>query len=204
MPVAISPTAKYTAYGVAAFVTVMLSGHFAASLPDAIERGREGVRRTREAPCQVLRPETRNPILGKLPVRAPDFTLKNHDGQDVSLASLRGRVVLVNFWATWCSTCVVEMPSLEKLAARMSSKPFTLLAVSVDENWEVIRKFFAEGSQMSIVLDKDRSVPARYGTEKFPESFLIDPEGNVRYYVISERQNWHTDEVQKCIEALLE
>src|SRR5262245_30755316 len=105
MPVAISPTAKLTAYGVAAFVPVVLSGHFAASLPDAIERGREGVRRTREAPCQVLRPDARNAVLGKLPQRAPDFTLKNHDGQDVSLSSLRGRVVLVNFWATWCSTC---------------------------------------------------------------------------------------------------
>ena len=204
MPVAISSSAKITAYGVAALVTVLLCGHFAASLPDAIERGREGVRRTREAPCQVLRPDARNPVLGRLPAKAPDFTLQNHDGQQVSLQSLRGRVVLVNFWATWCSTCVVEMPSLEKLAGRMANKPFTLLAVSVDENWDVVRKFFPEGSNMSIVLDKDKSVPPRYGTEKFPESFLIDPEGNVRYYIISERQLWHTDEVQKCIEALLE
>jgi peroxiredoxin len=204
MPVAISSTAKLTAYGVAALVTLILSGHFAASLPDAIERGREGVRRTREAPCQVLRPDPRNAVLGKLPARAPDFTLQNHEGQSISLSSLRGRVVLVNFWATWCSTCVVEMPSLEKLASRMSSKPFTLLAVSVDENWDVVRKFFPEGSGMSIVLDKERAVPARYGTEKFPESFLIDPEGNIRYFVVSERQIWHTDEVQKCIEALLE
>jgi peroxiredoxin len=204
MPVAISTTAKRSAYGVAAFVTIILSGHFAASLPDAIERGREGVRRTREAACQVLRPSAHNQVLGKLPQPAPDFTLQNHDGQQVSLSSLRGRVVLVNFWATWCSTCVVEMPSLEKMAARLSGKPFTLLAVSVDDNWEVVRKFFAEGSQMSILLDKDRSVPARYGTEKFPESFLIDPEGNIRYYVVSERQVWHTDEIQKCVEALIE
>jgi peroxiredoxin len=204
MPVAISETAKLTAYGTAGVVSLLLAGHFAASLPDAIERGREGMRRTREAPCQVLRPAPRNPVLGKLPVRAPDFTLKNHDGQEVRLSSLRGRVVLVNFWATWCSTCVVEMPSLEKLAKSMQDKPFTLLAVSVDENWDVVRQFFPEGSAMSVVLDKDKSVPARYGTEKFPESFLIDAEGNVRYYVISERQIWHTGEVQKCIEALLE
>ncbi len=204
MPVAISSSAKLTAYGVAALVTVLLTGHFAASLPDAIERGREGVKRTREAACQVLHPSPWNPVLGRLPQRAPDFTLQNHDGQSVTLSSLRGRVVLVNFWATWCSTCVVEMPSLERLAARMQNKPFSLLAVSVDENWDLVRKFFPEGSSMSVVLDKDKSVPGRYGTEKFPESFLIDAEGNIRYYIISERQIWHTDEVQKCIEALLE
>jgi peroxiredoxin len=143
-------------------------------------------------------------VLGKLPQPAPDFTLPNHDGQSVSLSSLRGRVVLVNFWATWCNTCVVEMPSLEHMAERLQGKPFSLLAVSVDDNWDVVRKFFPEGSSLSVLLDKDRSVPARYGTEKFPESFLIDAEGNVRYYIISERQIWHTDEVQKCIEALLE
>jgi peroxiredoxin len=204
MPVAISPSAKLTAYGVAALVTVLLTGHFAASLPDAIERGKEGVRRTREAPCQVLRPTAWNPALGKLPQPAPDFTLQNHDGQSVSLSSLRGRVVLVNFWATWCDTCVVEMPSLERLASKLRNKPFSLLAVSVDENWELVRKFFPEGSGMTVLLDKGKSVPPRYGTEKFPESFLIDAEGNLRYYIVSERQLWHSDEVQKCIEALLE
>lgn len=204
MPIAISSSAKLAAYGVCGFVTLLLAGHFVVSLPDAIERGRTGVRRTREASCQVLRPAAWNPVLGKLPARAPDFTLQNHNGQPVSLSSLRGRVVLVNFWATWCSTCVVEMPSLERLAVRMQGKPFTLLSVSVDDNWDVVRKFFSQGSTMSVVLDKERAVPARYGTEKFPESFLIDPEGNVRYYIISERQSWHTDETQKCIEALLE
>lgn len=204
MPVALSTPSKNVAYGIAALVTLALSIHFAVSLPDAIDRGREGVRRTREAPCQVLKPAPWNPIFGKLPVRAPDFQLPNHDGQMVSLSSLRGRVVLLNFWATWCNTCVVEMPSLEKLAKRMQGKPFTMLGVSVDENWELVRNFFPEGSAMTVLLDKDKSQPPRFGTEKFPETFIIDADGMIRYYIISDREIWHSNEVQQCIEALLD
>jgi peroxiredoxin len=192
------------AYGVAALCTSALVAHYAMSLPDMIERGREGVRRTREAACLVLHPAPVNAVLGKLPQKAPDFTLKNHDGTEVNLAKLRGRVVLVNFWATWCDTCVVEMESLERLASQFKDKPFTLLAVSVDDDWDKVRSFFKNGSAMSVVLDKEKATPARYGTEKYPESFLIDPEGNIRYYVVSERQIWHSDEVRQCIEALMD
>ena len=66
----------------------------------------------------------------------PTSRSKNHDGTEISLAKLRGRVVLVNFWATWCDTCVVEMQSLDRLASQLKDKPFTLLAVSVDDDWE--------------------------------------------------------------------
>lgn len=206
MSVVISPQLKLAAYGIAALCTAALTVHFGMSLPDAVERAREGVRRTNEAPCQVLRPAPWNPKLGKLPAHAPDFSLPDHDGKNVSLSSLRGRVVLVNYWATWCSTCEVEMPSMEKLAKQMraQNKPFTLLAVSVDEGWDPVRKFFPNGTEMTVLLDKDKQVPGQYGTEKFPESFLVDPEGNVRYYIISERRIWESREVRECIEALME
>lgn len=204
MPTPTWSTSQLTAYGVAGLVTCALVGYFAWTVPDAVQRGREGVRRTREAPCQVLRPTAQNPVLGRLPQPAPDFALKTHDGQDVKLSSLRGRVVLVNFWATWCDTCVVEIQSLERLATQFKDKPFTLLAVSVDDDWEKVRSFFPDGSPMTVVLDKDKATPALYGTDKFPESFLIDPEGNIRYYIISERQIWHSDEVRQCIEALMD
>ncbi|MFO0621089.1 MAG: TlpA disulfide reductase family protein [Polyangia bacterium] len=204
-----TPTTSITpnqlaAYGVSGLVTCALVGYFAWALPDALSRGREGVRRTREAPCQVLRPTAQNAVLGRLPQPAPDFALKTHDGQEVKLSSLRGRVVLVNFWATWCPTCVVEEPSLERLATQMKNKPFSLLAVSVDENWDLVRQHFPKGSAMTVLLDKDKKVPQAYGTEKFPESFLIDREGNIRYFVVSERQLWHTQEVRSCIDALIE
>jgi cytochrome c biogenesis protein CcmG/thiol:disulfide interchange protein DsbE len=194
------------AYGAAALAIAILTVHFTITLPDAIERGREGVRRTREAPCQVLRPAPYNPVIGKLPQPAPDISLKTHDGQTVTLSQLRGRVVLVNFWATWCTTCAVEMPSLERLTEQMRGKPFTMLAVSVDENWDLVRKFFPQGTPMTVVLDpaKAQGAAARYGTEKFPESFIVDADGVIRYYIISERQIWHSGEVRACIEALMD
>ena len=80
-----TPTTSITpnqlaAYGVSGLVTCALVGYFAWALPDALSRGREGVRRTREAPCQVLRPTAQNAVLGRLPQPAPDFALKTHDG----------------------------------------------------------------------------------------------------------------------------
>ena len=122
----------------------------------------------------------------------------------VSLSSLRGRVVLLNFWATWCNTCVVEMPSLEKLAKRMQGKPFTMLGVSVDENWELMRSFFPEGSAMTVLLDKNKVTAGPFRHRKIPETFIIDPDGMIRYYVISDREIWHSNEVQQCLEALLD
>ena len=195
---------QLSAYAVAGLVTCSLVDYFAWALPDMLHRGRDGIRKTREAPCQVLRPSPTSAALGRLPQPAPDFTLKTHDGQDVKLSSLRGRVVLLNFWATWCPTCSVEEPSLERLATELKGQPFSLLAVSVDDNWDVVRQHFSSGSAMTVLLDKERKVPQSYGTEKFPESFLIDRDGNVRYFVVSERQLWHTQEVKACIQALLD
>jgi thiol-disulfide isomerase/thioredoxin len=109
----------------------------------------------------------------------------------------------VNFWATWCKTCVVEMPSMEKLALKMRNKNFRLVAVSVDDTWQDVRSFFPRGTQLQVLLDPSRDIPKKFGTEKFPESFLIDRDGNVRYYVISDR-DWSRPEVGACIESLLE
>jgi len=80
------------------------------------------------------------------------------------------------------------MPSLEALARRLGDRA-TVLAVSVDENWEAISKFFPHGTPLTVLLDPSREVPASYGTSQFPESFLIDPSGHVRYAFINQR-NW--------------
>lgn len=176
---------------------------FARALPDAAQRAKLGLGRFTDGACEALRPDPVNAALGAIPTKAPDFRLKDYAGRELSLSSLRGNVVLVNFWATWCSTCVVEMPSMERLVERMSGRPFRLLAVSVDEDWSPIRKFFAKGSPLEVLLDKDRTVPKLYGTDKFPESFLIDKDGTIRYYIVSNR-DWSTADVESCIEGLLE
>ncbi len=182
---------------------VLMVGLFVRAMPDARARARIGAGRAAESACAGLRPEPVNAVLGELPAAAPDFALKDYAGRDVRLAELRGNVVLVNFWATWCSTCVVEMPSMEKLVSRMHGQPFRLLAVSVDEDWPTVRKFFAKGTPLEILLDPARAVPKLYGTDKFPESFLIDKQGTIRSYVVSNR-DWSTGDVEACVRGLLD
>jgi peroxiredoxin len=193
----------FLAAGLCGLAGLLLLGLFVRAIPDAAQRGKLGLHRAAEGACEALRPEPVNAVLGQLPVPAPDFRLKDYAGREVRLADLKGSVVLVNFWATWCNTCVVEMPSMERLVSRMSGKPFRLLAISVDEEWAPIRKFFDKGTPLEILLDKERTVPKAYGTDKFPGSFLIDKDGTLRYYIVSNR-DWSTGDVASCIEALLD
>ena len=108
----------------------------------------------------------------------------------MSLRNLRGRPVLVSFFATWCPPCVEEAPSLDKLARRLGDKA-TVLVVSVDEDLDALKKFYASGSAATVVRDESQKVPASFGTSKFPESFLIDQGGKVRYAFINKR-DWST------------
>lgn len=197
------PIVRAIAYGVAAATAALLVFLFVRALPDAMVRARDGEHAGREAACEALQPAPTNSALGRIPARAPDFTLKDYAGRDVKLSSLRGQVVLVNFWATWCGTCVVEMPSMERLVESKKGKPFHLLAVSVDDDWPVVRKFFANGTPLDVVLDSARAVPKAYGTDKFPESFLVDKDGIIRYYIVSNR-DWSSASVSSCIDAMLD
>jgi len=111
---------------------------------------------------------------------APGFSLPSKNGV-VALDQFRGKVVLINFWATWCPPCVYEMPSLENLKKKMEGKDFQILAVSLDEEgWPVIDKFVAKTPMtMTILLDSRGDVPTEYGTSRLPESFLIDKNGAI-------------------------
>jgi Thiol-disulfide isomerase and thioredoxins len=151
----------------------------------------------RDSACRTLQPDLLSP---KLRGPAPDFELADAAGKRWSLKALRGRPVLVNFWATWCPPCVEEMPSLEALARRLGDRA-TVLAVSVDDSWDAIRAFFPSGTPLTVLLDPTREVPGRFGTSKFPESFLIDPSGHVRHAFINQR-DWSIPEAAACIEDL--
>jgi peroxiredoxin len=194
---------KAIAYVTAGALALLLGVLFAIALPDAAARAKDGERRAAESACDALQPAPRNPVLGAFPTAAPDFTLKDWAGREVKLSSLKGNVVLVNFWATWCKTCVVEMPSMEKLVDKMKGKPFKLLAVSVDDDWPTVRRFFGKGTNLDVVLDTSRETPKRYGTDKFPETFIVDKEGNIRYYVISDR-DWTNPDINACLGAMME
>jgi cytochrome c biogenesis protein CcmG/thiol:disulfide interchange protein DsbE len=149
----------------------------------------------RDSACRTLEPD---PLSPKLRGLAPDFELADAAGKTMVAAFASGRPVLVSFWATWCPPCVQEMPSLEALARRLGDRA-TVLAVSVDENWEAIRKFFPNGTPLTVLLDPSREAPASFGTSQFPESFLIDPSGHVRYAFINQR-DWSVPEAAACIE----
>jgi thiol-disulfide isomerase/thioredoxin len=110
---------------------------------------------------------------------------------------------MVNFWATWCPPCREEISSLERLVTNMKGKPFRLLAVSVDDDWATVRSFFAKGTNLDVLLDTARATPKLYGTEKFPETFLVDKDGTIRYFIVSNR-DWSTPEVTQCLDALLD
>ncbi|MGD1021341.1 MAG: TlpA disulfide reductase family protein [Candidatus Sulfotelmatobacter sp.] len=120
---------------------------------------------------------TRPPRIGSA---APDFTV--HDaGQTVTLSQLKGQVVVLNFWATWCPPCIEEMPSLVQMQQRMKTKGVTVLAVSVDVDQDNYRRFLKDHNvNLLSVRDADQKSNALYGTFKFPETYVIDRNGVVR------------------------
>jgi cytochrome c biogenesis protein CcmG/thiol:disulfide interchange protein DsbE len=116
---------------------------------------------------------------------APDFRFKDQSGQQFSLSDFRGKVVLVNFWATWCSPCREEIPSLESLLRQMAPNNLKMLALSVDDSWAPINEFMREsGVALPVYADFDRQISTRYGTFKFPETYVVNKKGKVVLKVI--------------------
>ena len=136
------------------------------------------------------------------PVPAPAFSLQSRDGKPLDLAAYRGKVVLLNFWATWCPPCREEEPSLRKLAQAMDPGKFQLVAVSVDDGWPVVEKFFGGNPPpYTVALDQGARIATRYGTSKFPESYLIDSSGTLRLKFIGPR-NWTDPSVYTLLDTL--
>jgi peroxiredoxin len=131
-----------------------------------------------------------SPPLGKS-VPAPDFTLPDLDGKMVSLADYRGKVVLLNIWATWCPPCVEEMPSMEKLYQELKDEGFEILAVSVDASGAEAVTPFMKKHKLSFpaLTDTEGAVKDLYQATGVPESFIIDKDGIIVEKIIGPR-NW--------------
>jgi len=138
------------------------------------------------------------------PQLAPDFALVDLQGQAVRLSGLRGKVVLVNVWTTWCPPCREEMPSMERLYQRLKGEGFALLAINQDEgNRDGVATFIeAIAVTFPVLLDPDRQVGSRYGVWGYPETFVIDREGRIVERVIGPRQ-WDTTEQVRQLRALM-
>ncbi len=118
---------------------------------------------------------------GKDRHEAPNFTLKDADGKTVHLTDYRGKVVLLDFWATWCPPCKLEIPWLIDIERKNKDRGFEVLGVSMDdEGWEVVKPFMREvGMNYRVVIGND-TVAEMYGNvESLPETFLIDHEGKI-------------------------
>jgi peroxiredoxin len=135
---------------------------------------------------------------------APDFTLNDLSGRPVQLSSLKGKVVLLNFWATWCPPCREEIPSMVRLNQALQGKPFQMLAVSIDEGGRgAVQDFFKKGGvSLPALLDTDAKVSSRYGTFRVPETFVIDPQGIIVKKIIGPL-DWSSPEVLAALEQLM-
>ena len=122
---------------------------------------------------------------------APDFILEDLDGKPVRLSALRGRVVLVNFWATWCPPCRREMPSLERLSRQLSDQPFTVLAVNVGEDPDSVFAFTATlepAPTFPLLFDRNSSVLRSFPVKGLPTSFILDKRGRIAFRAVGGRE----------------
>jgi cytochrome c biogenesis protein CcmG, thiol:disulfide interchange protein DsbE len=148
----------------------------------------------------VLHPWARGPVtLGE---RAPGFTLKQVPSGELSLSQFRGRVVVLNFWATWCPPCVMETPSLEQFATQMKPDGVTVIGVSVDKDGEQLKKFIKDYHlSYPIARDPSEDLAHRYGTFKYPETYIIGRDGHVAEKIISDT-NWVDPRMIEFVKSL--
>jgi peroxiredoxin len=135
---------------------------------------------------------------------APGFNLRNLNGNHDSLANYRGQVVILNFWATWCAPCRVEMPAFEALYRRYRSEGLTVLAVSIDKAADQKVKDFVEKRQLSfpVLLDTKGEAERLYPSVSIPFTYVIDQQGRVVARVDGAK-NWKSEETFKAVEYLL-
>ena len=136
---------------------------------------------------------------------AKNFTLPDLDGKPQRLSDYRGKVVLVNFWATWCPPCRREMPSMERLSQRLKDQPFVILGINQQEDPERVFVFTAQvdpSPSFPILFDRNSKVDNAWGVLGLPASFIVDQKGRVVYRAMGGREFDHP-EIEQTIRALL-
>ncbi|MCS7023383.1 MAG: TlpA family protein disulfide reductase [Bryobacteraceae bacterium] len=134
---------------------------------------------------------------------APQFRVVTDSGQTVSRSDFGGKLLVLNFWATWCPPCIQELPSLDSFARQMKSKGVIVLGVSVDRNEQIYRQFL-ERAKISFLTarDPEAGISASYGTFKYPETYVISADGKVLEKFIGP-ENWTDPKIIERIERLL-
>lgn len=149
------------------------------------------------AAAKELKPYSGKPL--------PDFTLTDMDGKSHTLSDYKGQVVMVNFWATYCTPCIKEMPSMERLRVKMAGLPFTILAIDMAETPEEVSAFFNRHKidiGFPILLDPEGGVIEQWRISAIPTTFIVAPDGTIRYALFGGLE-WDSLAVQKSLKALL-
>lgn len=138
------------------------------------------------------------------PVNAPQFSLPSLDGHELALSDYQGKYLLVNFWATWCGPCKVEMPSLESLHQKFKNRNLSVIAVSNDIfGAQVVEPYIqAQNFTFPVGLDPKLKVSNQFGVISLPTTFLIDPQGEI-IGVLNGAENWVDPKTLLYFEQLL-
>ncbi|MEW6219046.1 MAG: TlpA disulfide reductase family protein [Thermodesulfobacteriota bacterium] len=134
---------------------------------------------------------------------APDFLLRDLEGNSWSLTDLRGNLVFLNFWATWCPPCREEMPSMEALRQELAGRSFRMVTVLGNDEPANAQRFLARiGAAMPVLLDPDGSTTLAYGITGVPETFIIDSQGILRERFIGGR-DWNSSSAKAMLARYL-
>jgi thiol-disulfide isomerase/thioredoxin len=133
----------------------------------------------------------------------PPLVLKDLDGREHRLSDYKGRVVVVNFWATWCDPCREEMPSLNRLKARLGDAPLVILAVNLAEGEARVGEFVKKVPlDFPVLLDRDGSVSRAWRARLLPYTVVLDPEQRIRYTALGDL-DWAAPEIEASLRKLL-
>lgn len=138
------------------------------------------------------------------PVAAPVFALPDVAGKSVSLKDFRGKVVFINFWATWCIPCQWEMPDMDKLYQTFKDRGFVVLALSLDQGPPTVVENFVKERRLTypVLLDSQAEVARLYGLRGVSGTYLIGADGNLRYAVFGPKE-WFGEDARELIASLL-
>jgi peroxiredoxin len=137
----------------------------------------------------------------KRPIK--DFSLKTLEGKTITLSQLKGKVVFLNFWATWCPPCRAEMPSMEILYQRFKNAGLEFVAVDIMESAGEVQNFLKDNPYtFPIALDTNGNVSSQYGIQAVPATFIIDRDNTIIFSAVGAR-NWNTPVTLTAIESLL-
>jgi thiol-disulfide isomerase/thioredoxin len=133
----------------------------------------------------------------------PPLALRDLKGKEHKLADYRGKVVVLNFWATWCDPCREEMPSMQRLQDKLAGKPFVILAVDYGEGAPRVSDFLKKAPlRLTVLLDRDTSAATAWKVKVLPTSMVIDPQQRVRFVAVGD-VGWDSEPVESEIRKLL-